>query len=169
VYFYDWFKGKSIPYQILKFAVLAVLAIVIALQVQSYLTEYYTEYPVYSAFGYWGFEYGNQEMLEFTESVKHNYEWIGVTGKLHQAYSAVLFYTAHDPAEYHSRTNYRQIGKYRVGFALDREYRPGNYLYVVRPEELSSEYDYEVLHTVYAPDGMAISQIVEIHNRRQAS
>jgi len=146
---------------LLGFVLLSAIALT---QVYGYLNEYYTEYPVYSAYGYYGFEYGNKQIYEYTESVKGDYERIAVTGKIHQGYIQALFYTAQDPAEYHATGHSAEFGSYVTSFDLNRSFSQGNYLYVVKPEELSG-FVYDVKHSVYGPSGKLLYQIAEVQER----
>lgn len=156
----DFFESRKMR-QITSIFLIIVIAVA-AFESYGYQNVYFTEYPIYSAMEIWGWQYGMRDVVDYTETVKDNYNKILITHRIMFAYIFVLFYTQYDPATYQSVG----LEKYSDGFRLE-DFSPDNNLYVLHADEFRGEfrnsYRYNVKHIVHAPDGSPAYYAVEIY------
>src|SRR5439155_7143994 len=85
----------------LQAAALAAAGYVLVPEVRHYLTDYFIEYPKYSAPTYGGFQYGYRDAIHYMESERKNYDLLGMTAvEVNQPQIFPMFYNRPDPHEW---------------------------------------------------------------------
>ena len=80
------------PYnQMAVVAVVASAALILSISFASYLDRYHSEYPALSA-GYWGWQSGPKEIIEYYLSVQDQYEQLIMDGEFNGPHMFFLFY-----------------------------------------------------------------------------
>ncbi len=141
-------EGVRSPFPLLQIAFAALILFIGAYQVAGYLRHYHADYPALSA-GYWGWQWGPEEIVPYFASVEPQYDNLYLDGEFNAPYIFFRFYapdackkcqignlTSYDPAR-------RQI------FAL-------------RPNNVLDPYTYDTKKTLLYPDGTVAFQIVEV-------
>lgn len=134
--------------QILRNSIYIIIAITVAIQIHEYLNDYFFKYPIYSA-NSWA--YGMKEIVDYTESVKGDYDKIFITNRIGSPreegypYIYVLFYKKYDPQlyqkiglpKYSSCPIVQRRPEEPIGDDMESCYsQDKKNLYVVRPYEL---------------------------------
>ncbi len=134
-------------------AAVAVVAVVALAGFGSYLSRYHSEYPSQSA-GYWGWQDGPEEIVDYFLAVEDRYDQMYMDGKFNAPRIFFEFYAGDD------------CEKCSIG-GLDRYDPAMRQLFALRPENLNAaEFEYTVLDTLVFPDGELAFLFVEITARR---
>ena len=133
----------------------------IVLEIMAYLHFYYGHYPVMAA-GQW--QYGYKEIVEYTESVKNEYEVIYFTRDYGRPSIYVLFYGQYDPIDVQladkqvkkDQQELLELGKYKFGESVLGE---GKALVVTNPDRAI---DQEIIYSVDYPNGKEAFVVYEL-------
>ncbi|MBN1356414.1 glycosyltransferase family 39 protein [bacterium] len=139
------------------------IAFFFANEAMRYFTLYFNRYPIMSARGIYGFQYGYREMIEFMESRKDQYpQRILTATSVNQPQIFVNFYTRLDPTVWSkSHNNGYMIGK-PEGYQRFNLSRPT--LYALRDDEIHYFAEYEILHEVIDPSGKTNFLVVDVRS-----
>ena len=134
-------------------AVVAIVAVVALASFGSYISRYHSDYPATSA-GYWGWQDGPEEIIDYFLVVRDGYDQMYMDGKFNAPRIFFQFYAG------------GQCDKCFIG-GLDRYDPAQRQLFALRPENLrADEYEYTVLDTLIYPDGELAFVFIEIITRR---
>ncbi len=134
-------------------ALIGIVVIVALVSFGSYLSRYHSQYPSLSA-GYWGWQDGPEEIVDYFFAVEDRYDQLYMDGKFNAPRIFFEFYAGDD------------CQKCLIG-GLDRYDPAMRQLFALRPENLNAgEFEYTVLDTLVFPDGELAFLFVEITGRR---
>jgi len=122
----------------------------------SYLERYHQEYPKLSA-GYYGWQWGPKEIIEYFELVQDDYDQFIMDGAFNAPGIFYQFYTRD------------KCGPPRCIIGNTDKYTPGGttrQLFALRPESLLPDYEYVTRRELMYPDGTLAFSIVEIKGRK---
>ncbi|MDI6856937.1 MAG: glycosyltransferase family 39 protein [Dehalococcoidia bacterium] len=119
----------------------------------SYLQRYHDEYPKLSA-GFWGWQYGAQEVIEYFETVQDDYDQF----VLEPAFNAPDIF-------YHFYTLDRCLPPRCVIGTTDRYNPQLRQLFALRPESQTPDYFYVVHDQIMYPYGEVAFDLVEVRDR----
>lgn len=130
-------------------------------EVQSYLHDYFVEYPKYSAWGYGGFQYGYRDAIQYMESRRKDYDLLLMTAvEVNQPQVFPQFYNAL-PAG-------KPLGYLIVNPAEFGRYSPDQrILAALRPGDLDLFSDFDVHKEIVAPGGQVEFIVAEIRARKR--
>ena len=135
-------------------AVTAVLVFVGTLSLSafaSYLDRYHGEYQQLSA-GYWGWQSGPQEIIEYFMTVEGQYDQLIMDGEFNAPHEFFNFYAP------------EMCGKCTIGNTL--MYDPSKrQLFALKPKHLPGRYAYRTVHEVRYPGGELAFSLTEITGR----
>jgi len=153
---FDWLRRLRRPYrQAAAGLLLAAVLVVASVSLSSYVSRYHTEYPKLSA-GYWGWQAGPKEIVEYFVSVEDSYDMLVMDGEFN---SPGMFFRFYAP---------NKCGRCVIG-NTDR-YNPRlRQLFALKPKNLPSSYTYQPLHAVTYPGGELAFLVVEITGPRGVS
>ena len=129
----------------------AFVVVVAAIGSASYLGRYQSEYPKLSA-GYWGWQAGPKEIVEYFLSVEDQYDQLIMDGEFNAPYMFFRFY-----APGHCK-------RCVIGGA-DRYDPAKRQLFALRPQNLVPKYVYRTVHEIEYPNGERAFSLVEITER----
>jgi hypothetical protein len=138
----------------------------LAPQVSHYWTLYTQEYPTYAAKDYRGFQFGHREVVHYFLAHREEYDHMMVTVRENnQPQIFLLFYSAYPPAQLHTAglQGFEERSRMSVVDA-DRFFvypRREKILLAATLPELPIFEDYQVKHTVVAPDGTPAFLLIE--------
>lgn len=154
-----------------KFNLKIILALVLAIytwQLARYLHEYYVHYPqVYPS----AWEYGFDQVVQYTESHKSDYNQILVTNKYDQPYILFLFYSKYPPEKFqfhHQLTvrdkfNFSTVNTYDkytfMNTNWDKVHDLHHSLIIAAPEDIPDQ-GVNIVKTIYFPNGKPAFKIV---------
>lgn len=121
----------------------------------SYLERYHQEYPKLSA-GYYGWQWGPKEIIEYFELVQDDYDQFIMDGGFNAPGIFYRFYTRD------------RCGPPRCIIGSTDKYTPGGttrQLFALRPESLLPDYEYVTRRELMYPDDTLAFSIVEIKGR----
>jgi hypothetical protein len=150
----------------LRWAAAAALAAVAGFSLAGYMVRYATGYPLESARGIYGFQYGYRDVIASMEKLRTRYGrlMLTTTGG-NQAQIFPLFYDRVDPHRVASEKDFGYLvlepGEYSK-YELNRPV-----LYAVRSEDLQFFSDYSVKSQVLGPGGTLEYKIVEVRARKE--
>ena len=131
-------------------ALVAAVATIALNNFASYLQRYHDEYPKLSA-GYWGWQSGPKEIIEYFDSVQGEYGQFFLDGTFNAPAIFFNFYTRDE------------CGPPRCMIGGTDRYNPQiRQLFALRPESMPPEYTYLTRHQLTYPDGSLAFSIVEI-------
>ncbi len=134
-------------------AFVGLVAVIALASFGSYVSRYHSEYPAQSA-GYWGWQDGPQEIIEYFLAVEGSYDQMYMDGKFNAPAIFFEFYAGDDCV------------KCAIG-GLDRYDPARRQLFALRPENLNDDdFEFTVLDTLFFPDGELAFLFVEITARR---
>ncbi len=131
--------------------VLVIVALLSSVAFASYLGRYHGEYPKLSA-GYWGWQSGPREIVEYFLSVEDEYDQLIMDGEFNAPYMFFRFYAPEG------------CGKCVIG-NTGRYDRRLKQLFALRPQNLVPEYSYQTMRTLKYPNGDHAFSLVEITGR----
>ena len=135
-------------------AVASLLGAVLAVSLVSfagYLGRYHSEYPALSA-GYWGWQSGPKEIVEYFVSVEDRYDQLIMDGEFNAPHMFLRFYAP----EACSKCTIGGVHMY------DPEKRQ---LFAVKPKSMPDDYSYVTRRTITYPGGETAFAIVEVAGR----
>ena len=132
---------------------LVVIAFLTITAFESYLDRYHSEYPKLSA-GYWGWQSGPKEIIEYFLSVEDEYDQLLMDGEFNGPHMFLRFYAPDG------------CGKCTIG-NTDRYNPTLKQLFALKPHNLSPKYTYRTVHTIEYPSGEQAFALVEIMAPRQ--
>jgi 4-amino-4-deoxy-L-arabinose transferase-like glycosyltransferase len=138
----------------------------LAPQVSHYWTLYTHEYPTYAAKDYRGFQFGHREIVRYFLAHREEYDHMMVTVRdNNQPQIFLLFYSAYAPARLHTsgREGFEEQSRMSV-IDTDRFFlypRQEKILLAATLPEIPLFEDYQVKHTVVAPDGTPAFLLIE--------
>ena len=118
----------------------------------SYLNLYHSEYPKLSA-GYWGWQSGPQEIIEYYLSAEDRYDQLIMDGEFNAPHEFFRFYAP------------ERCGSCFIG-NTDRYDPSRRQLFALKPDHLPGKYEYRIVHTIEYPDGERAFSLAEIIRRR---
>lgn len=133
---------------------------VLAPEVQAYLKAYYQQYPIVSAPGYGGFQFGYRDSIQYMESRRDDYKLMMLTAvEVNQPQVFPQFYRGVAPGEHHGYLilNPAEFGRYTTESPI---------LAQLRPTDLDLFDDYDVHREVVAPDGRTEFVVAEVRSRK---
>jgi hypothetical protein len=146
----------------LKAPIALAMAVMVVLQICSYLQNYYLVYPVkYSS----DWQYGYKQMVQSVAGVQGNYDHIWVTGKYGRPYVYFLFYNQYSPEKYWAN---RQVSRDQFGFwsvaSFDKYQftapaQPGKWLFVGDPSQ--EKVAVKGLKYIFNPSGGVVFAVYE--------
>jgi 4-amino-4-deoxy-L-arabinose transferase-like glycosyltransferase len=132
---------------------LAAVAAIALNNFASYLQRYHQEYPKLSA-GYWGWQAGPKEIIEYFQSVEDDYDQFILDGAFNAPSIFYRFYTRDE------------CGPLECIIGGTDKYRAGaRQLFALRPESMPPEYRYVTRQEITYPDDTLAFSIVEIEGR----
>ena len=127
---------------------IATITVLMAISFASYLNRYHSEYPSLSA-GYWGWQSGPKEIIEYFVSVEGQYDQLIMDGEFNAPYMFLRFYAPEG------------CGKCAIGNTTS--YDPTlKQLFALRPNNLTPKYTYRTVDALQYPDGEPAFSLVEI-------
>lgn len=121
----------------------------------SYLQRYHDEYPRLSA-GYWGWQSGPREIIEYFAGVEEEYDQFVLDGTFNAPAIFFAFYTRDE------------CGPPKCIIGGTDSYNPQmRQLFALRPESMPREYTYLERHQLRYPDDSLAFSIVEIEGRTE--
>jgi 4-amino-4-deoxy-L-arabinose transferase-like glycosyltransferase len=150
------FRRLNRPYgQAAAGVALVVVGILSLASFTSYLRLYHSEYPKLSA-GYWGWQSGPKEIIEYFLSVEGDYDQLVMDGEFNAPHEFFRFYAPEG------------CGKCIIGNTASYDPRLKQ-LFALRPKNLVSKYTYRTLHTLTYPNGEHAFYLVDITGLRESS
>ena len=114
-----------------------------------FLTYTYQKYPLYSS-GYWGWQYGPKEIINYFINHSDKYDYMCMEGVFNEPQVFIKFYDFNDLCK----------GKCHICSPLDNYHFPNNTLYAVSSESFSeyslsrsADINYEIEKIIYYPNG----------------
>ena len=133
-------------------AVLATVLVLALVGFASYLGRYHSQYPKLSA-GYWGWQAGPKEIIEYFLTVEDDYDQLVMDGEFNAPHMFLLFYAP-------DRCKKCTIGN------TDRYDTAKRQLFALKPKNMPRRFDYHTRHAIGYPDGERAFTLVEITGRR---
>ncbi len=120
----------------------------------SYLDRYHGEYPEISA-GYWGWQAGPKEIIEYFVSVEQSYDQFIMDGEFNAPHMFLQFYAPN--------------GCEKCVIGNTDRYDPNKrQLFALKPKNLPPEFNYSTREVIRYPGGAEAFQIVEIAGAKAA-
>lgn len=162
----DWIVMRLRWFRFVRAAAVTAALALLAVQTIRYVRAYFVEYPLYSAAGTAGFQYGYREMMHYMESERRNYDDLLVTmSQANQPYIFALFYNHIDPRRWVRKrsTGYRYLKpeeyqRYDMGRRI---------LFALRPDEVELFSDYTVKRRIVTPAGKTAFVVADVRARKQ--
>ncbi len=134
---------------------------------REYLNLYYSRYPIYSAEGIYGFQYGYREVINYMQSQEDDYDRLIVTSKdSNRPDVFVKFYTA-NPEDYrYGRRRKRKFSIFRAD-EYSRYSMKDKILYCLRPKELAYFSNFKIKKEIKTPDGKKPFVITCVEERKE--
>ena len=150
---FDWLRRLRRPYrQAAAGLLLATVVVVAGVSLWSYVSRYHAEYPRLSA-GYWGWQAGPKEIVEYFVSVEDSYDMLVMDSDFNSPGMFFRFYAPNDCA--------------RCVIGNTDRYDPRlKQLFALKPKNLPLSYTYQPLHSVTYPGGELAFLVVEITGPR---
>ena len=131
-------------------SLVVVLALAFA-SLASYLDRYHSTYPLVSA-GYWGWQAGPKEIVEYFVSVEDGYDQLIMDGEFNAPWMFLRFYAPN------------ACSKCVTGSA--QLYDPARkQLFALKPKNIPPDYTYRAMHSITYPNGEPAFAVVEITGR----
>lgn len=134
-------------------AAIGIVALAAGYSFASYLDRYHSEYPVLSD-GYWGWQDGAQEIIEYFVEVEDQYDELYMDGSFNAPAIFFPFYAGD--------------GCKKCTLGGDDRFNPAKrQLFALRPESFhADQYSYRIVHTLYHAGGSVAFVFIEITGRR---
>jgi hypothetical protein len=131
-------------------AALAVILVIAGFSLRSYLDRYHTEYPVLSA-GYWGWQEGPQEIIEYYVDHQDEYDQLVLDGEFNAPHIFFKFYALNECTRQTCTTGNPD------------SYRPElRQLFALRPHNYTDAYEYRTVHEIRYPSGELAFSLNEV-------
>lgn len=159
-----WFTLVRPIASLVQAACLAAVTLMATLEIREVLTEYFVEYPKYSAPGIEGWQFGYRDSIRFMESRREDYESLIVTASdTNQPYIFTLFYGSQDPRRWQPKERRYKVARPESYSQYSLE-KPA--LYQLRERDLFYFSDYTTLKRIPAPGGQMPFVVAEVRQRK---
>ena len=134
---------------------LVVILVIAGLSLRSYLDRYHSEYPVLAA-GYWGWQEGPQEIIEYYVEHQNEYDQLVMDGEFNGPHIFFKFYGLDECTP----------GECTTGNA--DSYNPElRQLFALRPHNYTDKYEYQTVREIRYPSGELAFSLNEVVGVRE--